>query len=141
MYAVLSSSVILIPADHWPAYTIERLNDPNIVSFVDSLRDSLEGSHAIAPLWVWQPSAEQSTEGVLAERVRAKYHGGVVIIYRPYLRRVLEHGMTHPSQSVRPLVMLYAGKCVEALIRSTAAFHQVEPAKLVLSNPWGTAYA
>jgi len=138
-------------------YTLSKLNEPQTISFVDSLRDSLEGSHAIAPPWVWGSadarSPSSSTANLLAERVRAKYYGGIVIIYRPFLRMVLNkhagidtgkraepHDQSF-SNVVPPLVMQYAERCVEALVQSTRVFHQVQRRALILSNPWGTAYA
>jgi len=46
-----------------------------------------------------------------------------------------------PPEAVPPLVMQYAERCVEALVQSTRVFHQVQRQALILSNPWGTAYA
>ena len=111
------------------------------------MRDSLEGSHVIAPAWVWGSAEGAPHTGVLAERVRAKYYGGVVIVYRPFLRMILEDDVYHATHGTRPaplsppLVMQYAERCVEALVQSTRVFHNVDDDNLVLSNPWGTAYA
>jgi hypothetical protein len=111
---------------------------------IESLRGSLEDSHGIAPPWVWN-EFNQSTDYIVAARVRAKYWGGIVIIYRPFLRMILNNntlqGDAHmPFEEVSPLIVSYARGCIQALVQSTQAFHDA-PGAFVLSNQWGTAIA
>lgn len=121
------------------------MNHLQRLPFIDSLRDSLEGSNVIAPSWTWTPSDPPSTN-ILAARLRAKYYGGLVIVHRPFLRMVLNNGRPGSTDNIEvseisPLIMGYAAKCVDALIKSTQAFQNVDGWRFIVTNPWGTAYA
>ena len=107
---------------------------------------------------------------ILNARLRAKYYGAQVITYRPFLLKILEHsamktarpgyqvssdfkvGIDVPSinsgsasaDEINPKALAYARKCIQALIKSTLAFHGIaDPGevRLIVTNVWGTAHA
>jgi len=152
---------MLITKPIYLEYSLENVQSRQRMPLIDSLRDSLEGSHTIAPSWVWPAATNAShtsptsptssdtsnpTNSIQAVRIRAKYYGGLVIIYRPFLRMLLNNDLPGVAASekihtVSPLVWEYAKCCVEALVKSTQAFHGVGRGILAYSNPWGTAFA
>ncbi|ODQ69193.1 hypothetical protein LIPSTDRAFT_108171 [Lipomyces starkeyi NRRL Y-11557] len=129
-------------------YTLSHMNHMVRLPFIDSLRESLEGYDLIAPSWAWSAD-DCPSQNMLAARLRAKYFGGVVIIYRPFLRMVLNYESKYVAQAaedvsldpISPLIIRYAGNCVDALIKSTQAFQNIRGSRPIVTNPWGTAYA
>ncbi|KAK9427679.1 hypothetical protein V1505DRAFT_20857 [Lipomyces doorenjongii] len=129
-------------------YSLSHMNHLVRLPFIDSLRESLEGSNLIAHSWAWS-SNDPPAQNILAARLRAKYYGGLVIIYRPFLRMVLNNENKDipqiaddaSSDPISALIIRYAGNCVDALIESTQAFQNVHGCRPLVTNPWGTAYA
>jgi hypothetical protein len=120
------------------------MNHLSKLPFIDSLRESLEGANAIAPSWTWSPD-DPPSPSIFAARLRGKYYGGLVIIYRPFLRMILDSEFSRTPEVaqqhyISPMIMDHAGSCIEALIKSTQAFQNVPGARPILTNPWGTAY-
>ncbi|ORY68668.1 uncharacterized protein BCR38DRAFT_455573 [Pseudomassariella vexata] len=124
------------------------------------------GSHLV-PMWV-PPGFEFSDNDppatdILAARLRAKYWGSQVILYRPFIKVILEsenvpHDMLLPNASYNhsapvhpdiarmanldPRIIHYARLGVEALKESTRAFHGMDPRqRLIITNIFGTAHA
>lgn len=127
-------------------YSLEQMNHLSKLPFIDSLRESLEGSNAIAPSWTWNPD-DPPSQSIFAARLRGKYYGGLVIIYRPFLRMILDCEFSartpegEQQDYISPMIMNHARSCIESLIKSTQAFQNVPGTRPILTNPWGTAYA
>ena len=93
---------------------------------------------------------------ILSARLRAKYWGSQVIIYRVYIRAILE-GDVGPAQwgsmdtgangqmaspNIDPRIVQSARLGIRALIESTRAFHGLDGSKrLIITNVFGTAHA
>ncbi|KAI1332824.1 hypothetical protein F5Y16DRAFT_127132 [Xylariaceae sp. FL0255] len=117
------------------------------------------------PHYQWQDSDPLPTD-ILRARLRAKYWGSQVILYRPFLRTILEGG-AQPSGMFRsepppsnlmaslhidendprvriydPRIFEYARHGIDALVESTRAFHGIDLEKrLIITNVFGTAHA
>ncbi|KAI1344892.1 hypothetical protein F5Y15DRAFT_10362 [Xylariaceae sp. FL0016] len=116
--------------------------------------------------YVWNDSDPLATD-ILSARLRAKYWGSQVIIYRPFLRMILNNeaqpptayqiqpasaatwdnlGLDAGSPSVPthfdPRTIDYARLAIEALVESTRAFHGMDPnQRIIVTNVFGTAHA
>ena len=93
---------------------------------------------------------------ILSARLRAKYWGSQVIIYRVYIRAILE-GDVGPvtwgsreagangqalSPTIEPRILEAAQLGIRALIESTRAFHGMDSSqRLIITNVFGTAHA
>ncbi|KAI1302024.1 hypothetical protein F5Y03DRAFT_215243 [Xylaria venustula] len=103
-------------------------------------------------------------DDILAARLRAKYWGSQVILYRPFLRIILDgeaetppayHNDAASPDAITPLgigeksrtvhdsrTIEYAGLAIHALIESTRAFHGIHKDKrIIITNVFGTAHA
>ncbi|KAI1366164.1 hypothetical protein F5Y08DRAFT_144681 [Xylaria arbuscula] len=115
----------------------------------------------VPPEYRWNDN-DPLPDDILAARLRAKYWGSQVILYRPFLRMILDgeaetppayqndHGspdaMTpsgvknaarHDARTTE-----YAGLAIHALIESTRAFHGIHREKrIIITNVFGTAHA
>ncbi|KAH8746118.1 hypothetical protein F5883DRAFT_654221 [Diaporthe sp. PMI_573] len=106
---------------------------------------------------------------ILAARIRAKFWGANVITYRPSIKAVLEMGHKRsntssedperaiPSEDVGgwatgrsdarnpsvidQVVFENAKKGIDAVIKSTMAFHSLEDRRFIITNVFGTAHA
>lgn len=101
---------------------------------------------------------------ILAARLRAKYWGSQVILYRPFLRYILngsaqappvypnEHtpggtlastGMDEKNpKGYDERTIQKAGLAIRALIESTRAFHGIDSSqRIIITNVFGTAHA
>ncbi|KAJ8124383.1 hypothetical protein O1611_g9257 [Lasiodiplodia mahajangana] len=97
---------------------------------------------------------------ILGARLRAKYWGSQVILYRPFLRNILD-GEIHASSicsneagmmdstGIKPKIKEHdprmienAGLAIRALIESTRAFHGLNNnQRIIITNIFGTAHA
>ncbi|KAI0156953.1 hypothetical protein GGR57DRAFT_75332 [Xylariaceae sp. FL1272] len=97
----------------------------------------------------WVPIAYRWNEGdppanqLLTARLRAKYWGSQVILYRPFLKTLLDREPQTPSiYQNENTPIRYAALAIDALIESTRAFHGVENQKrIIITNVFGTAHA
>ncbi|KFY89772.1 hypothetical protein V498_06293 [Pseudogymnoascus sp. VKM F-4517 (FW-2822)] len=127
-------------------YSLEQMNHLSKLPFIDSLRESLEGSNAIAPSWTWNPD-DPPSQSIFAARLRGKYYGGLVITYRPFLKMILDNEFSARTPEgdqpdyISPMIMNHARSCIDSLIKSTQAFWNVPGVRPILTNRWGTAYA
>ncbi|KAJ2977736.1 hypothetical protein NUW58_g7718 [Xylaria curta] len=107
----------------------------------------------VPPSYQWDDNGPLPTD-ILAARLRAKYWGSQVILYRPFLRSILnketqsqqtyqdelnEKNMgDHDSRTLQN-----ARLGIRALIESTRAFHGIDTNKhrIIVTNVFGTAHA
>jgi hypothetical protein len=106
---------------------------------------------------------------ILAARIRAKFWGANVITYRPSIKAVLEMGHKRSNTSsedperaipsedgggwatgrsdarnpsvIDQVVFENAKKGIDAVIKSTMAFHSLEDRRFIITNVFGTAHA
>ncbi|KAH8761579.1 hypothetical protein F5883DRAFT_678219, partial [Diaporthe sp. PMI_573] len=106
---------------------------------------------------------------ILAARIRAKFWGANVITYRPSMKAVLEMGHKRSNTSsedperaipskdgggwatgrsdarspsfIDQVVFENAKKGIDAVIKSTMAFHGLEDRRFIITNVFGTAHA
>lgn len=137
---------------------------------IQAMQTSLAHSREkwVPPEYQWDDE-DPPADNILAARLRAKYWGSQVILYRPYLDVVLHpekstHGM-FASQPIEPLedphfnlskypvppnmdqctwprALMYASRGIRALMESTGAFHGLDPTKrFIVTNHFTTAHA
>ncbi|KAF2968363.1 hypothetical protein GQX73_g5190 [Xylaria multiplex] len=111
----------------------------------------------------WQDD-DPLPDDILAARLRAKYWGSQVILYRPFLRMILDGEAQPPStyqnehaspdtitsigidersrKGHDPRTIGNARLAIDALIESTRAFHGIHKDKrIIITNVFGTAHA
>lgn len=114
----------------------------------------------------WEEDDPPATD-ILRARLRAKFYGARVITYRDFVLKILEHSaasskyrgeqisnnfirdvavprLNAGAQEIDPKIIAYAERGINALIKSTTAFHGLgNPAhqRLRVTNIWGTAHA
>ena len=119
----------------------------------------------------WVPGHYRWNDGddlpneILSARLRAKYWGSQVILYRPFLKLILEGDAQHPPPFQRengppdammlktieerraslygPQTIENARLAISALIESTRAFHGIDTSskRIIITNVFGTAHA
>ncbi|KAI8952561.1 hypothetical protein F4801DRAFT_599746 [Xylaria longipes] len=118
----------------------------------------------VPPSFRWNDD-DPPPKDILAARLRAKYWGSQVILYRPFLKRILnaeaqtpltyqnEHAppdTTVPpsineknSKEHNPRTIQNARLAIRALIESTRAFHGIDTGqhRIIITNIFGTAHA
>lgn len=111
----------------------------------------------VPPSFSWNDD-DPPPKDILAARLRAKYWGSQVILYRPFLRSILdaeaqpplayqnEHatGMNEKiTEDYDPRTIQNARLAIRALIESTRAFHGIDTSKqrIIVTNIFGTAHA
>ncbi|KAI0172211.1 hypothetical protein GGR52DRAFT_580835 [Hypoxylon sp. FL1284] len=135
---------------------------------INKIQVMLKGSRGtwVPPTYAWNDGDPLATD-ILRARLRAKYWGSQVILYRPFLKMILNHetppsalyhaqpapaaiwdslGLELTSQSVPPQsdprTMNYACLAIQALVESTQAFHGMDSSRrIIISNVFGTAHA
>ncbi|KAH8820897.1 hypothetical protein F5884DRAFT_661141 [Xylogone sp. PMI_703] len=130
---------------------------------IQAVEESLKSMNVYAPNMGWNEEDPPADE-ILGARLRAKYYGAQVITYRNFLLKILEHSAAKknsvPSQQVSSdfkhgivvpkistdeipaQVLEYAKSCIQALVKSTTAFHGLpQDKRLIVTNVWGTAHA
>ncbi|KAI8629930.1 hypothetical protein F5Y19DRAFT_63937 [Xylariaceae sp. FL1651] len=136
----------------------EGINE--IQTFLKSSRETW-----VPPYYRWNDDDPLPSD-ILSARLRAKYWGSQVILYRPFLRIILEKEPVPPTmyrnEHTPPDMMArmgindknskaydtdhqtthYAGLAIEALIESTRAFHGIDSGqRIIITNVFGTAHA
>ncbi|GAW19843.1 hypothetical protein ANO14919_093340 [Xylariales sp. No.14919] len=117
----------------------------------------------VPPDYRWKDD-DPLPDDILAARLRAKYWGSQVILYRPFLRMILDGeaqppptyqndhaspdaitpmGLNEKSRKVHdPRTIENARLAIDALIESTRAFHGIHKDKrIIITNVFGTAHA
>lgn len=107
----------------------------------------------------WVPESYRWTddsplpEDILGARLRAKYWGSQVILYRPFLRSILDgeaqppylSGRMNPNEKTIDCdrrTIENARLAIHALIESTRAFHGIKSSqRIIITNVFGTAHA
>ncbi|KAK6951395.1 hypothetical protein Daesc_007930 [Daldinia eschscholtzii] len=137
------------------------LDDPAIEEGIKRIEEMLRNSRNF-----WVPSSyrwndnDPPANDILGARLRAKYWGSQVILYRPFLRAILErepwpyHNQAgspdaqHPPEysevppGVDTRIVKYASLAIYALVESTRAFHGIPSSqRIIITNVFGTAHA
>ncbi|KAI1104510.1 hypothetical protein F4804DRAFT_188787 [Jackrogersella minutella] len=137
------------------------LNDPAIEEGIKRIEEMLAKSRNR-----WVPGSYQwddedpPADNILGARLRAKYWGSQVILYRPFLRAILERepwqysnqadspdtqaplDLEDPPPNVDVRILKYAGLAINALVESTRAFHGIPSSqRIIITNVFGTAHA
>lgn len=130
--------------------------------------DLLNNSHVWLGLYKFDVN-DPPARDILSARIRAKFWGANVITYRPSIKEVLDFSYkrynetpieSQPSfpgrtvtgwpsvpddartpSDIDPVVFENAKKGVDAIIKSTTAFHGLEDKRFVITNVFGTAHA
>lgn len=136
---------------------------------IEAVEANLESIKSSTQRMNWHEDDPPATD-ILGARLRAKYYGAEVITYRSFVLKILI-GSTENSpkigatslvlnqfkseitdvisdptrkEQLNPKIVRYAQRCIQALVKSTTAFHGLgDPGKerLVVTNIWGTAHA
>lgn len=158
---------------HSHLYNPDKISRPQSPETIDEGIEGLQTQLKNARE-VWVPKAfrwldpEPPAGDILSARLRAKYWGSQVIIYRPFVRHLLDHEripygaykdarFPHPDDfaslgielgdqpiphGVDPRTLNYARLGIEALIQSTRAFHGMPRGqRIIVTNVFGTAHA
>jgi hypothetical protein len=105
---------------------------------------------------------------ILSARLRAKYYGALVITFRPFIRQIVHFNLQRTTlnspvpisgdfrreitvpvigpeatteNDIDPRIIEYARRGIDALIRSTQAFHGLGDKRFIITNVFGTAHA
>lgn len=96
---------------------------------------------------------EPPSDDILHARFRAKFWGANVITYRPSIQEILaiSYRQAHPEEypdnnqdtinEISKTVLNNAIKGLNALQKSTQAFHGLHDKRFIITNPFGTAHA
>ncbi|KAI1140241.1 hypothetical protein F5Y05DRAFT_403255 [Hypoxylon sp. FL0543] len=133
------------------------LDDPAIEEGIKRIEEMLRNSkHRWVPNSYQWREKDPPANDILGARLRAKYWGSQVILYRPFLRAILEReSWPYPNQAgtpndqneelppnLDPRVLNYAALAIDALIESTRAFHGIPSnQRIIITNVFGTAHA
>jgi hypothetical protein len=134
------------PADTYPP-------SPRAVELVAQFEHDLNIQTSM-PMPYKFSAGDPPAEDLLLARMRAKWWGANVIIFRPFVKQVLEinfkrlrEGVPHEdlaqSTHIDPRLLAWAIKGVHALKESTQAFHghAKQNKRFIITNPFGTAHA
>ncbi|KAI2620314.1 hypothetical protein GGS26DRAFT_584335 [Hypomontagnella submonticulosa] len=134
------------------------LSDPVIEEGITRIEEMLKNSrHRWVPSsYLWDDEDPPASD-ILGARLRAKYWGSQVILYRPFLRAILERELfPNHYQADSPenqdnddlrrhvdgRIMGYAAAAIHALVESTRAFHGIPRSqRIIITNVFGTAHA
>ena len=157
---------------HKMLYSPVKLEGPkkSIEEKMLAMQESLAHSREqwVPRQYMWNDD-DPPASNILAARLRAKYWGSQVILYRPFLDAMLHpqksaHGLFVPrpdglledpqidlsddpvpsnmDRSTWPRALRYARRGVRALVESTRAFHGLDPTKrFIVTNHFTTAHA
>ncbi|XXH03998.1 Autophagy protein 5 [Hypoxylon texense] len=137
------------------------LDDPALEEGIRGIEEMLRNSRNR-----WVPSSYQWDDNdlpandILGARLRAKYWGSQVILYRPFLRAILDRepypysnqagspenqraiDLEEGLPGVDPKIVHYARLAIDALVESTRAFHGIPSSqRIIITNVFGTAHA
>ncbi|KAI0388322.1 hypothetical protein F5Y17DRAFT_470502 [Xylariaceae sp. FL0594] len=120
-----------------------------MVDKVDEIQQFLKHARNswVPPYYTWNDGDDLPSD-ILSARLRANYWGSQVILYRPFLRLILEGDAQDPASLHRenaPLgpMSIEDRRVSTALIESTRAFHGIDTSskRLIITNVFGTAHA
>ncbi|KAI6090560.1 hypothetical protein F4821DRAFT_267840 [Hypoxylon rubiginosum] len=137
------------------------LNDPALEAGIRGIEEMLRNSrNRWVPLSYQWDENDPPANDILGARLRAKYWGSQVILYRPFLRAILDRDpypyhsqVTSPEAQraidmeeglpgVDPKIIHYARLAIDALVESTRAFHGIPSSqRIIITNVFGTAHA
>jgi hypothetical protein len=119
-------------------------------STVRACEEMLNQIPIIAPNLKWDEKDPPASD-MLEARLRAKFYGARVITYRNFVLKILQRSHESPSNvefgtdAEIGRIIQYAKQGIQALIKSTTAFHRVvrdtASDRLIVTNIWGTAHA
>ncbi|CAJ2503088.1 Uu.00g104820.m01.CDS01 [Anthostomella pinea] len=143
-------------------------NGPAMEDSINSIQNALKHARHtwVPPHYSWSEDDPLATD-ILSARLRAKYWGSQVILYRPFLKSMLnreplppptyriqssppdawaslglEIGSPNLPSNVDPRTINYARLAIQALVESTRAFHGMDPTqRIIVTNVFGTAHA
>ncbi|CAJ2502421.1 Uu.00g098150.m01.CDS01 [Anthostomella pinea] len=143
-------------------------NGPAMEDGINSIQNALKHARHtwVPPHYSWSDDDPLATD-ILSARLRAKYWGSQVILYRPFLKNMLNREPLPPStyrsqppppdawaslgleigspnvpSNVDPRTLNYARLAIQALVESTRAFHGMDPTqRIIVTNVFGTAHA
>lgn len=145
------------------------LDVPEDKSIIDHIEQVLlHETSWLHPSYQFSPEDPPSKD-ILAARIRAKFWGAQNITYRPFIRQILyfsynrrnimqspqaitgdisnDGSVPHINPTARtvtdihPSILEYAKNGINALIKSTEAFHNLEDKRFIITNVFGTAHA
>ncbi|OTB00677.1 hypothetical protein M426DRAFT_15268 [Hypoxylon sp. CI-4A] len=137
------------------------LDDPAIEEGIKRIEEMLRNSRNrwVPGSYRWNDNDPPAND-ILGARLRAKYWGSQVILYRPFLRAILEREpwpysnaagspddqtpgeMDEIPRNIDHRVLHYAGLAIHALVESTRAFHGIPSTqRIIITNVFGTAHA
>ncbi|KAI0845980.1 hypothetical protein F5Y00DRAFT_254929 [Daldinia vernicosa] len=137
------------------------LDDPAIEEGIKRIEEMLRNSRNrwVPNSYRWNDNDPPASD-ILGARLRAKYWGSQVILYRPFLRAILErepwpyHNQAgspdaqqtpeyaEVPQGVDSRIVKYASLAIYALVESTRAFHGIPSSqRIIITNVFGTAHA
>ncbi|KAI1631689.1 hypothetical protein F4809DRAFT_646143 [Biscogniauxia mediterranea] len=144
------------------------MEDPAIEEGINEIQKMLKNSrNTWVPLYYRWNDDDPPANEILGARLRAKYWGSQVILYRPFLRNILEREALPPTMyrgqppprenwaslgldvgspnvpaNIDPRTINYARLAIHALVESTRAFHGMDPTqRIIITNVFGTAHA
>lgn len=146
----------------------QMVGDPEVEAGIRSIQAELRDARDfwVPQVYKWNED-EPPADDILSARLRAKYWGSQVIIYRVYIRAILEADELSPPvlsgrppqpedwaamgidvgnqmvpPNVDPRILNFARLGIHALIESTRAFHGLDASqRLIITNVFGTAHA
>lgn len=137
------------------------LDDPAVAEGIRGIEEMLRNSRNrwVPGSYQWNDNDPPADE-ILGARLRAKYWGSQVILYRPFLRALLDReqwpysNQAHSPDTPRPIeldesipgvdprIVHYARLAIDALVESTRAFHGIPShQRIIITNVFGTAHA
>ncbi|KAI0205850.1 hypothetical protein F4808DRAFT_181387 [Astrocystis sublimbata] len=150
-------------------YNPETNHRPHYKTIDDELDEIQAALSGARQQWVPGPfqwnDDDPPSKDILAARLRAKYWGSQVIIYRPFLKSILDTDAQNPAtyqddhglrdskipsgaqgkhtRSHDPHTIHKATLAIRALVESTRAFHGIDTGKqrIIVTNIFGTAHA
>ncbi|KAH9906842.1 hypothetical protein F4778DRAFT_600477 [Xylariomycetidae sp. FL2044] len=138
---------------------VESMDDSSIEQIINDIQGGLKGTrHQWVPENYRWKDEDPPADNILAARLRAKYWGSQVILYRPFLKNFLERKGMPKGMYEKPFAspdswnqfgidpnsrnVQYARLGIQALEESTRAFHGIDNnQRLIITNVFGTAQA
>lgn len=142
-----------------PKYTLDLQNRLMITRDIEN--NILSKVDVAGGIYAFDTNAPPA-EDILHARYRAKVWGANVLTYRPFLENIMgwTHARRHPEEyrdkaftsaavpssattpsEISPVVIEYAKKGINVLIKSTEAFHGLRDKRFIITNVFGTAHA
>jgi hypothetical protein len=94
----------------------------------------VEGIRYLQPPGLASHHDDLPAKDILSARLHAKHWAAQVLLYRPFIRRIVEFNFTKPPsfETLIPTsVMEYATRGIHALIKSSRAFHGLQEGFIV----------